>query len=97
MLGKIWSSPSRDSEEPRLLEYDVIGSVNNLYFSTTVNVQKPTQLQIKISDNLKKKKLLYVFELTTKINNTYFVCVAVAFTKTIVYEEEQRSHIEIRK
>ena len=38
-----------------------------------------------------------LFELTTKINNIYFVCVAVAITKTIVYEEEQRSHIKIRK
>ena len=45
---------STDSEEHRVLEYNVIESVIKLYFSISLNAKKPIQLQIKISDNLTK-------------------------------------------
>jgi hypothetical protein len=95
VLCKIWTSSCSNNEEHRVLEYDVTESVSKFYFSTSVNVQKPTQFQIKISDNLKKLFLPFFTSIT--IINTCFVCVALAITKTAVYEEKQRQHIKIRK
>ena len=86
---------SSDSEERRVLEYDVIESVIKLYLAMSLNVWKPVQLQIKISDDL-EKIVLYLFNNLLNLN-TRFLCVAFAFTKTVVYEEKQRQHLKIRK
>jgi len=51
---------SSDRQERRVLEYDVIESVIKLYLAMSLNVKKPVQLQIKISDNLEKKLFLLI-------------------------------------
>ena len=61
---------SSDSEEHRVQEYDVIESIIKLYLSISLNVWRPVQLQIKISDNL-EEIVFYLFN-NLLILNTRF-------------------------